>query len=42
MEYAKVLEKTKFEAIEKATTKISTSLPDWKADKDLLSQLLQL
>ena len=42
MEYAKVLEKTKFEAIEKATTKISTSLSEWKADKDLLSQLLQL
>lgn len=42
MEYAKVIEKSKFEAIEKANPKIDNSLPDWNDDKDLLSQLLNL
>ena len=42
MEYAKVIEKTKFEAIEKASPKIDNTLPDWKDDEDLLSQLLSL
>ena len=42
MEYAKVIEKTKFEAIKKANPKIDNTLPDWKDDEDLLSQLLSL
>lgn len=42
MEYAKVIEKSKFEAIEKANPKIDNNLPDWFDDKDLLSQLLNL
>lgn len=42
MEYAKVIEKSKFEAIEKANPKIDNSLPDWNDDKDLLNQLLNL
>ena len=42
MEYAKVIEKTKFEAIEKASPKIDNTLPDWNNDEDLLSQLLSL
>lgn len=40
MEYAKVLEKSKFEAIEKASPKIDNDLPDWNDDEDLLSQLM--
>lgn len=42
MEYAKVIEKSKFNAIEKANPKISTDLPDWNSDQDLLSQLLNM
>ena len=42
MEYAKVIEKSKFKAIEKANPKIDNSLPDWNDDEDLLSQLLSL
>ena len=42
MEYAKVIEKTKFEAIKKANPKIDNTLPDWNNDEDLLSQLLSL
>ena len=42
MEYAKVIEKSKFEAIEKVNPKIYKNLPDWNDDKDLLSQLLNL
>ena len=42
MEYAKVIEKSKFEAIEKANPKIDNNLPDWNNDHDLLSQLLNL
>ena len=41
-DYAKVITKRKFEAIEKANPKISTDLPDWNNDQDLLSQLLSL
>ena len=40
MEYAKVIEKSKFEAIEKASPKIDNDLPDWNDDEDLLSQLM--
>ena len=42
--YAKVREKTKFEAIEKATSNYccNNNLTDWNDDKDLLSQLLNL
>lgn len=41
--YAKVIEKTKFQAIEHATpTYKNDNLPDWNNDKDLLSQLLDL
>lgn len=41
--YAKVIEKTKFKAIEQATpTYKNDNLPDWNSDKDLLSQLLDL
>ena len=39
MEYAKVIEKSKFNAIEKANPKISTDLPDWNNDQDLLSHM---
>lgn len=42
MEYAKVIEKSKFEAIEKASPKIDNNLPDWTDDEDLLSQLMNL
>lgn len=42
MEYAKVIEKSKFEAIEKANPKIDNNLPDWNDDQDLLNQLLNL
>lgn len=42
MEYAKVIEKSKFNAIEKANPKISTDLPDWNNDQDLLNQLLNM
>lgn len=42
MEYAKVIEKSKFEAIEKANPKMDNNLLDWNDDKDLLSQLLNL
>ena len=42
-EYAKVLQKDKFEAIKKATPQdINNELPDWKNNKDLLNQLLNL
>ncbi len=42
-EYAKVIEKSKFEAIKKATPNIKTEhLEDWNDDQDLLSQLLKL
>lgn len=41
--YAKVLEKTKFEAIKKATPQLNNdTLPDWNNDQDLLSQLLNM
>ena len=42
MEYAKIIEKSKFEAIEKANPKIDNNLPDWNDDEDLLIQLLNL
>lgn len=42
MEYAKVIEKTKFEAIEKVNPKMDNNLPDWNDDKNLLYQLLSL
>ena len=42
MEYAKVIQKSKFEAIEKANPKITSELPDWNDTPDLLSQLLEL
>ena len=42
MEYAKVIEKSKFEAIKKANLEIDNNLPDWNDDKNLLSQLLNL
>ena len=42
MEYAKIMESSKFEAIEKASTKIDRILPDWNDDPDLLSQLLNM
>lgn len=42
MEYAKVIEKSKFAAIEKANPGIDNNLPDWNDDKNLLSQLLNL
>ena len=42
MEYAKVIEKSKFEAIEKVNPKIDNDLPDWNNDNDLLNQLLNL
>lgn len=42
MEYAKIIEKSKFKAIEKANPKISTDLPDWNNDQDLLIQLLNM
>lgn len=41
--YAKVIEKTKFKAIEQATPAYKNdNLPDWNDDKDLLGQLLNL
>lgn len=42
MEYDKVIEKSKFDAIEKASPQINNDLPDWNDDIDLLSQLLNL
>ena len=42
MEYAKVIEKSKFDAIEKSNPQIHNDLPDWNNDIDLLSQLLNL
>ena len=42
MEYAKVIEKSKFEAIKKVNPKMDNNLPDWNDDDDLLSQLLNL
>ena len=42
MEYAKVIEKSKFDAIEKANPKITDDLKDWNDDQDLLSQLLNM
>lgn len=42
MEYARVIEKSKFDAIEKANQKINDDLPDWNDDIDLLNQLLNL
>ena len=42
MGYAKVIEKSKFDAIEKASPQINNDLPDWNDDIDLLSQLLNL
>ena len=42
MEYAKVIEKSKFEAIEKANPKITDDFPDWNDTPDLLNQLLKL
>ena len=42
-EYAKVLEKSKFEAIKKANPKIKTEYrDDWNNDQNLLNQLLNL
>ena len=42
-EYAKVLEKSKFEAIKKANPNIRVEhLEDWNDDQDLLNQLLNL
>ena len=41
--YAKVIEKTKFEAIEKVTPNYrNENLTDWNDDQDLLNQLLNL
>lgn len=42
MEYAKVIEKSKFDAIKKANPRIDNDLPDWNDDPDLLSQLLNM
>ena len=42
MEYAKVIEKAKFEAIKKANPQIDDQLSDWNDNADLLSQLLSL
>lgn len=42
MEYAKVIEKSKFEAIEKVNPKFNDKLPDWNEDQNLLNQLLNL
>ena len=42
MEYAKVIEKSKFEVIKKVNPKMDNNLPDWNDDDDLLSQLLNL
>ena len=41
-EYAKVIEKSKFEAIEEVNPKMADSLPDWNDDENLLNQLLNL
>ena len=42
-EYAKVLEKDKFEAIRSANVdNVSDNLEDWVNDNELLSQLLSL
>ena len=42
-EYAKVITKRKFEAIEKATSSLNNEmLKDWNDDQDLLNQLLSL
>ena len=42
MEYAKVIEKEKFEAIKKANPQIDDQLSDWNDNADLLNQLLSL
>ncbi len=42
MEYAKVIQKSKFEAIEKINPKITKDFPDWNDTPDLLNQLLEL
>ena len=42
MEYAKVIEKAKFEAIKKVNPQIDNQLSDWNDNADLLSQLLSL
>ncbi len=42
MGYAKIIESSKFDAIEKANLKIAGSLPNWNDDKNLLNQLLNL
>lgn len=42
MEYAKVIEKSKFDAIKEANPKLDNDLPDWNNDSDLLSQLLNM
>ena len=42
MEYAKVIEKSKFEAIEKVNPRFNDKLPDWNEDQNLLNQLLNL
>ena len=42
-EYAKVIEKSKFKAIEKVSpTMVNENLDDWNNDQDLLNQLLNL
>ena len=41
-EYAKVLEKDKFEAIEKVSPQIDKPYEDWNNDLDLLNQLINL
>ena len=41
-EYIKAITKSKFKAIENATSKINENLADWNDDHDLLSQLLNL
>ena len=43
-EYAKVIEKSKIEAIKKVTPNLVETelLPDWNDDKDLLNQLLKM
>ena len=42
MEYTKVIEKSKFDAIKEANPKLDNDLPDWNNDSDLLSQLLNM
>ncbi len=40
--YAKTINKTKFESIEKVTPNYDNKLPDWNNNQDLLSQLINL